>query len=99
MRNEETKSVSGLRSRAIEIPMEAAKRAAWADRFNQLPAMTHFGATLDLSPRDGDRFVSLGVRPKIDILTIRELLHAIDVGGQARTVDQERGCRQVVEDH
>ena len=49
MKNQEIKSVSGLRSRALEIPMETAKREAWAERFNQLPAMTHFGATLDLS--------------------------------------------------
>ena len=47
--HEESKSVSGLRARALEIPMEAPKRNAWARNFNTLPAMTHFGAELDLS--------------------------------------------------
>lgn len=62
VQNEESKSVSGLRSRAIEIPMDPARRAAWADQFNQLPAMTHFGATLDLS---GSHLVRVHL-PKIE---------------------------------
>lgn len=49
MRQEQQKSLDGLRSRALAIPMPDAKRETWANGFNKLAAMKHFGATLNLS--------------------------------------------------
>jgi len=49
MREEQRRSLEGLRARAIKIPLPTAHREKWAVGFNELPAMQHFGASLDLS--------------------------------------------------
>ena len=49
MRAEQLKSLEGLRSRALEIPMPLAYRETWTKGFNTLPAMQHFGASLNLT--------------------------------------------------
>ncbi|NNF68099.1 MAG: PaaI family thioesterase [Gammaproteobacteria bacterium] len=46
MHSEQESSLSGLRSRARKIPLPADGRQNFADGFNRLPAMRHFGATL-----------------------------------------------------
>lgn len=48
MRHEQQKSLEGLRSRALAIPMADNLRESWARSFNDLAAMKHFGASLDL---------------------------------------------------
>ena len=53
-RLEQSSAVAALSARALAIPLPAAQREAWADGFNELPAMRHFGATLSL---DDDRLI------------------------------------------
>lgn len=62
-KTEQSSAVRALATRALEIPLPAGERAGWAARFNELPAMEHFGALLDLAD---DRLVRVGldrVRP------------------------------------
>ena len=40
--------LEGLRKRARSIPLEAAERQAWAEQFNNLPAMRRFETSVDL---------------------------------------------------
>ncbi|MDH3767561.1 MAG: PaaI family thioesterase [Gammaproteobacteria bacterium] len=49
LRDEQQKSLDGLRARALEIPLPLARRTAFANGFNELAAMQHFGATLSLA--------------------------------------------------
>ena len=41
--------LAGLRARAQVIPLEADARRTWAEQFNRLPGLTHFGLAIDLS--------------------------------------------------
>lgn len=62
MREEQRRSLDGLRSRAMTIPMPLPEREKWAAGFNRLAAMRHFGATLDL----GDDKVVRVMLPKVE---------------------------------
>ena len=68
-------------------------------RIREYLRLTHFGnrdtcrAAIELPPGDGHGLVCLGVRAKSDSLTIRHLLHTIDIRGQSRFFDEERGGR------
>ena len=62
MREEQKRSLEGLRARAMTIPMEPEQRSQWAAKFNRFAAMRHFGATLDLSD---DQLVRV-VLPKVE---------------------------------
>ena len=59
---EQSSAVDALRTRALAIPLPEPQREAWAEGFNKLPAMRHFGATLHL---DDDRLVSV-VLPEVE---------------------------------
>ncbi len=62
MREEQKKSLEGLRARALEIPLPLPARQKWAGGFNALPAMQHFGATLYL---DDERLVHVRL-PRVE---------------------------------
>ena len=62
MRDEQKRSLEGLRARAIEMPMPDAHRVTWASGFNKIPAMQHFGATVEL----GDSHLVRVSLPKVE---------------------------------
>lgn len=41
--------LAGLRARAQPIALDAAARQSWAEQFNRLPSVVHFGLAVDLS--------------------------------------------------
>ena len=55
-------ALAGLMSNALPVPLDAAHRSAFQQRFNQLPAMLHMGAQLDL---DHDHLVRAHI-PKLE---------------------------------
>ena len=56
-------------------------------------------AAVDLPARDQRALVGLGVRPHADAAPVGGLLHAIDVGEHPRPLDEDGGCRQIVQGH
>lgn len=49
MRDEQKRSLDGLRARAIEIPLSMEHRDTWARRFNNFTGMQRIGASVNLS--------------------------------------------------
>src|SRR5262245_64539693 len=47
MRAEDSQLV-GLRAQAQPLPLDATARQSWAQQFNDLPGVVHFGLTVDL---------------------------------------------------
>lgn len=43
------RQLDGLRTHAQPIPLDADARSQWVAQFNLIPAVTHFGAVVDLS--------------------------------------------------
>lgn len=62
VRENQQLAVEALRARGLAMALSAPERIAWAEGFNKLPAMRHFGSTLDL----GDDVVVRTVLPQVD---------------------------------
>ena len=63
-------------------------------RLAKLRAANANGAAFQLPSRDERTLVCLGVRPEANAARIRLRLHAIEIAGRLRAIDQDRGSAE-----